>query len=503
VQKMNNGDATISQESIEDVIQSEENFVALFNVMPDPVAILDRKGTFLEISPKAIEILGYTKEELIGKNVFLTNIITNRTKATTIANLAKRMIGIQVAPYVIEVVTRGNTKIHFEINATRIKYDGKNADLIIFRDVSERQKMQEAIEQEQERFRDVEKNTGDWLWEIDAEGQYTYSSPVVQQILGYKPEEVIGKKIFDFLSPEDVEQISGLICRMFASKEQFVNFATRSVCKDGKMVFLEKNASPMLNAEGELVGYRGLDRNVTERREMQQKLLKAERFAAVGELAAMIAHDLRNPLQGIANGTYFLKTKIREQKDPTTIEVFGLLQDAVQYSNKIVDDLLEYSREIRLFLEEAFSATLVDDAISVNTIPKNVQVITQINSQSKMKVDSDKMKRVFVNLIKNSLDAMPNGGKLTITTLELGSNVQFLFSDTGVGMTKETLDKLWTPLFTTKAKGMGFGLPICKRIVEAHEGRISIESIFGQGTTFTITIPIKPEHEGGVEVWVN
>jgi len=113
------------------------------------------------------------------------------------------------------------------------------------------------------------------------------------------------------------------------------------------------------------------------------------------------------------------------------------------------------------------------------------------------------MKRVFVNLLKNSVDAMPNGGKIMIKTLELGTNIQFLFVDTGVGMTQETLDKLWTPLFTTKAKGMGFGLPICRRIIEAHAGTISMDSIFGKGTTSRITIPIKPENQGDIGIWLD
>ena len=496
-------DASSGRDHAEEVIQSEENFTALFNLTPDPVCILDSKGEFLEINQKAVQILGYSKEELRGKKFFLTNALTNRSKVIAAANLAKQMIGIQVAPYVIELLTSNKKKIWFEINATKIKYKGKQANLIIFRDVSEREKMQQTIMQEQERFRDVANSTGDWIWETDADGRYTYSSPVVEQILGYKPEEVIGRNMFDFIPPEDTEQMTALIRKVFAGKERFVDFAIRAICKNGTSIFLEKNAIPMLSPEGELLGYRGLDRNVTERREMQQKLMKAERFATVGELAAMIAHDLRNPLQGIANGTYFLKTKIGYDDDTTTKEVFGLLEEAVQYSNKVVGDLIEYSREIQLCMEPTSVATLVNGAVSMIEVPKNVQVITEIDGESKIIVDADKMKRVFINLIKNSLEAMPNGGKLTIRTQEPGANIHFLFTDTGLGMTKETLDKLWTPLFTTKAKGMGFGLPICKRIVEAHGGQISIQSIVGQGTTCTITIPIKPEHEGGVEVWVN
>jgi signal transduction histidine kinase len=121
-----------------------------------------------------------------------------------------------------------------------------------------------------------------------------------------------------------------------------------------------------------------------------------------------------------------------------------------------------------------------------------------------MKADFEKMKRVFVNLIRNAVDAMPKGGTLTIKSARKSGNVIFTVSDTGMGMTKEVLEKLWTPLFTTKAKGMGFGLAICKRFVEAHGGTIAVESAPGKGATFTVTLPLEPkmEEEGGEKVWL-
>jgi two-component system sensor histidine kinase HydH len=113
------------------------------------------------------------------------------------------------------------------------------------------------------------------------------------------------------------------------------------------------------------------------------------------------------------------------------------------------------------------------------------------------------MRRAFTNIIKNAIDAMPNGGKLAIISKKINECVEISFSDTGIGMEKKVIEKLWTPLFTTKAKGMGFGLPICKRIVESHGGKISVESTEGEGSTFTMTLPIEPEVEDNRETWVN
>jgi signal transduction histidine kinase len=136
-------------------------------------------------------------------------------------------------------------------------------------------------------------------------------------------------------------------------------------------------------------------------------------------------------------------------------------------------------------------------------MPSNIQVVDLTESKPKVKVDIDKIKRACLNLIRNAVDAMLEGGILTIKSEQTDSFLKISFSDTGVGMAKETMERLWTPLFTTKAKGMGFGLSICKRFIEAHGGSITVESRPGKGTTFIITIPIQPKaKEGGEEIWV-
>ena len=145
------------------------------------------------------------------------------------------------------------------------------------------------------------------------------------------------------------------------------------------------------------------------------------------------------------------------------------------------------------------------DTLFLIQIPLSVRVVDSTQNQPKTKMDVEKMKRVFANLIKNAVDAMPEGGRLFISSKKSNGNVDFTFADNGMGMAGEVMEKLWTPFFTTKAKGMGLGLAICKRMVEAHSGKISVESIVGKGTTFTVTIPVEPipSKEGGEKVWVN
>lgn len=226
-----------------------------------------------------------------------------------------------------------------------------------------------------------------------------------------------------------------------------------------------------------------------------------QRLAAIEELASMVGHDLRNPLSGIRGATYYIKTKYASTMDSRGREMLKIIEDSILYSNKIVNDLLEYSRKVKLELSETDPKSLIAECVSLVTLSDEIRVINLTEDHPKLTVDGDKLKRAFTNVIQNAADAMSDGGSLTMKSRKVGDNIEFTFTDTGVGMSKETLEKIWTPLFTTKAKGMGFGLPITKRFINAHGGLISITSAVGKGTTVTVTMPAKARPTNEVEVW--
>ena len=225
--------------------------------------------------------------------------------------------------------------------------------------------------------------------------------------------------------------------------------------------------------------------------EAQSNLLKNERLAAIGELAGMVGHDLRNPLTAIKNAAYFLKKKNSDSMNDSSNEMLAIIDRSVNHANNIVGDLLDYSREMTLELEEYSPKSLVDYVLMSIKPSSQIKILDRTESFPTIWVDANKIERVFVNLIKNAIDAMPEGGTLEIASRQNGENVEFIFADTGTGMSGEVVAKIFTPLFTTKAQGMGFGLAICKRIVEAHHGKISVESVLNKGTTFTITLPVE------------
>ncbi len=222
--------------------------------------------------------------------------------------------------------------------------------------------------------------------------------------------------------------------------------------------------------------------------ETQSRLVKTERLAAIGELAGMIGHDLRNPLAGIKNAAYVLR-KRQKNLDQVGVSMLDNIDQSVEHADSIINDLLDYSRDINLQLEEHSPKALIDYALLSVKIPSNISVKENTENFT-LRADANKLHRVFVNLIKNAVEAMPKGGELEISNSRSKDYAVFAFKDTGVGMSEDVAAKIFTPLFTTKAQGMGLGLVICKRFVEAHKGEMSVESKLGEGTVFKLSLPL-------------
>jgi len=316
----------------------------------------------------------------------------------------------------------------------------------------------------------------------------------------YAPLSTPERRIVGILSMDDPIDGRKPTRESLTPLELFLHQAAITI-ENAQLIESLREARKQLEAYTELLEKK-VEERTAELKKSQEQLLKAQRLAVIGELAGMVGHDLRNPLTSIAGAEYYLKKRLSLEANSKIKEMIELIERNIAYSNKIINDLLDYSREIELELTHRNPKSMVREALSLVTIPKNVQVIDLTKSNPRLRVDVEKIKRAFVNIIKNAVEAMPKGGKLTIKTKKVLDNLEIVFSDTGVGMPKRTLEKLWTPLFTTKAKGMGFGLPICKRFVEAHGGSIHIESVYGKGTTITISFPIKPKIEGGEKIWV-
>jgi PAS domain S-box-containing protein len=331
---------------------------------------------------------------------------------------------------------------------------------------------------------------------VNLEGKIVQVNRALVQLTGYSEDEVIGKTVDQMLMQADVLNSGAvtprLIAQMRRQKElkEIKDYEISFHNKMGQKRFGNLSCSMVTNNHGQEVGIAFILHDVTEQKELNRKLLNSQRLASIGELAGIIGHDLRNPLTGIRGASYYLKSKYASKLDNKDKAMFETIEHAIEYSNKIVNDLIDYSNDIQLELQNTTPAKLVENVLTIIPAPANIQVFDEVNEKVQFNIDVSKMSRGFVNIIKNAYDAMPTGGILTVKTKIFEGKIYFSFSDTGEGMTQETLNKLWRPLFTTKAKGMGFGLAICKRTVEAHGGKISIVSELKKGSTVTVELPL-------------
>ena len=228
----------------------------------------------------------------------------------------------------------------------------------------------------------------------------------------------------------------------------------------------------------------------------QNQLIRTEKMAAIGELSAGVAHDLRNPLGAIRNGVYFLKARMAKTNllatEPRVSESLSIMDDCVTQCDKIITDLLFFAR----ISAPAYSPMLLKGALdsTVETVgtPEGLTVIKEFDDEEvELEGDYDQLVRVFSNLAVNAQEAMPKGGVLTIGVQREGPAVAITFADTGSGLSPEELDKVFNPLYTTKIHGTGLGLAVCQQIIAKHNGKLEVDSQLGVGTTFTVTLPLK------------
>jgi signal transduction histidine kinase/PAS domain-containing protein len=228
--------------------------------------------------------------------------------------------------------------------------------------------------------------------------------------------------------------------------------------------------------------------------EKTKQLKDSERLADIGQTAGMVGHDIRNPLQAIIGEVYLANSELATMPDSeekaNLLESLTMIKQNIEYMNKIVLDLQDFAKPLSPFAEETNIEQMIQELLTRNGVPANIQTSAKIESDAQIvTADSAYMKRILGNLVSNAVQAMPEGGKLAVQAYREIDVVVITVQDTGVGISEDAKDKLFTPLFTTKAKGQGFGLAVVKRLTEALGGTVTFESQEGKGTKFAIKLP--------------
>jgi PAS domain S-box-containing protein len=346
------------------------------------------------------------------------------------------------------------------------------------------------LKKSQETLRSIFTASPDTILAVDLHTNIVEGNKQLYESSGYSREDLVGKQVSSFLSEADYKRILKNFEKINENGLP-IHLECNIIKKDLSVYPAELTIGPMRDAQGVPFGFVVMIRDLTEKKELEKKLFQSERLAAIGELAGMVGHDLRNPLASIKNAVYFLKKKgttIKEEQAKTMLES---IEKGIAHSDKIINDLLDYAGNMRLELEGNSVKNVLIDSLARVRIPENVKVINAVSEEPAFRVDKNKIERVFINLVKNAVDAMPNGGTITISCKQANDSIEITFADTGIGIPEEVLPKIFSPLFTTKAQGMGFGLAICKRIIEAHGGLIKVETEKSKGTTFKVILPIE------------
>lgn len=327
-----------------------------------------------------------------------------------------------------------------------------------------------------------------------------------EKISGLSSKFLIGKKDSEVFPNEFFNEQTNETMRRIVFKREPVIFEYLSTGrlkkwwnisayspKQGYIVFLFEDITKRKELEKNIENYTKNLEKLVEERTVQLK--DKERLATIGETAGMVGHDIRNPLQAIVGDMYIIKSEIdkidtiRENgSKQTVLENMQDIDENINYIDKIVSDLQDYTKHLKPNIQEVNISNLIKKSLLSIKIPRNIETVFLVKDLN-FRVDPEYIKRIITNLVLNAVQAMPNGGKLTIEAYEKGGDNIIVISDTGIGIPNEIKPKLFSPLFTTKSKGQGFGLSVTKRLIESLGGTVTFESEEGKGTAFTVRLP--------------
>ena len=336
----------------------------------------------------------------------------------------------------------------------------------------------------------------------DTNGRISTLNAAAHVMTGVGPDEASGR-MPDQVLPED-------FARFFVRNSQAVGNGDRmsgkekeiSISVDGRKQAFLCRMNEVRDDESEFKGQVLLISNLTELKSLEKEMRENERMAAVGRMAAGVAHEVRNPLSSVKGLAFLLKNKFEPASQES--ETAGLLIQEVERMNRTVSELLSFARPASLDLQNVFLEEFLDEnlqLIASDTQSNNIETKLEVAGDLKpVLADRDRLNQVFINLLLNGIQSMNNGGRLTVKAYnsESGDNVVVTIEDTGCGIAQENLSQLFFPYFTTKPGGTGIGLAISQKIISDHKGTIRIDSELDEGTTVTVELPIYDNNEDQV-----
>ena len=497
--------------TMETLRESEEKYRNVVERANDGIAII-QDNIVKYLNPGTAEIWGGSIEDIIDTP--FTDYIYPDELPKVAERYKLRMAGKDILPiYETIVMHKDGNKIYTELNAGIITYQGRPADLVIIRDITARKQTEEALRESEEKYLDLFENANDSIFTMSLDGSFTSFNHQAAELHGYTKEEFGHLTIGDVLTPESYAFAMQMTQKAVIEKsdlKELQPWEFKMLKHDGT-VFITECRTRLLWDKDQIVGVHGIVRDITERKRMEEELLRVQKLESVGLLAGGIAHDFNNILTTILGNVSLAKMQVRPED-----EIFDLLSETETASARaqtLTKQLLTFAK----------GGAPVKEIASIKDILKESSLFVLRGSKSRCEfsiaedlwpaeVDVGQISQVINNIVINANQAMPEGGIIQVVAenliiddghglpLKPGRYIRISITDQGVGIAEKHLLKIFDPYFTTKQKGSGLGLATTYSIIKNHDGHITVESTLGEGTTFYIYLSASekavPEKEG-------
>jgi two-component system, LuxR family, sensor kinase FixL len=459
----------------------------------DAIVLIDAQGRIESFNPAAEQLFGYSESEVLGRNVSLLMPQPYRGEhdgylQRYLATGDKKIIGL--GREVTGQRRDGTTfPLHLAVGETEV--DGERKFTGIIHDLTARVSLEERLRASEARWRSIVESAVDGIIVIGATGCIESFNPAAERLFGYREAEVVGRNVSVLMPSPHHEEHDAYMSRYLTTGQKKIIGIGREVTglrRDGTTFPLRLSVAEMeMNGERK---FTGILADLTARVRMEEQLREQQSLARLGEMAAVIAHEVKNPLAGIRGAIQVIGGRMpKESKDAAIVKE---IVNRIDVLNEMIKDLLLFARPPHprpLPVDLADLVRTTADLLTGDPALKGVAIRVEGTAPPVM-ADAELLKIVFQNLLVNSAQAMQGQGEIRVTLQPFDGVCRVMFRDAGPGISADVLGKIFTPFFTTKARGTGLGLPTAKRIVEAHSGRIAIACPPGGGTTVTVELPV-------------
>lgn len=481
----------------------EARLRAILETSVEGIITIDDRGNIESMNPSAEKLFGYSEAETLGHNVKMLMPTPYQQQHDSFLSTYRDTGQRNIIGSGREVMGRrkDGTTFPMHLSVSEVPLSIGRIFTGFVHDLSDRV----AAEQDLRRLAAIVRDSNDAITLQQFDGTILDWNHAAERMYGYSAAEAVGMNIMKIV-PEICQQQSQLFRDKLSRGERIESLETQKITKDGRTIDVWLTATVLYDPEGYPIAIATTERDVTakkriqdelekrvdertrELREAHEELIRKERLATLGKLAGGVAHEIRNPLGVIRNATYFLK-QTADEHDPDVLESFEEIQRALATSNHIIGELLDYARDPQPNHTPFAADHAVDNALRTLNIDPKVSIERSPTCNLTCIGDQEQIERILINLINNAVQAMPNGGTLSLGCHGDQDTVSFEVSDTGVGIPAEFLGKVFDPLCTQKATGIGLGLAISQRYAELNQGEINVQSEPDHGSTFRLTLP--------------